>query len=70
MRIKSIAFLQQHGSEAFLNRSFPDLFTNKQQYHNQIKELVEQGKKTNEKILGGYYEAIMNRPNRKNIIEK
>ena len=70
VRRKGIEFIQQHGSYEFLKALIPNLFasTSKQQIPNLIEELVAKGNNFSPSALVSYYEAMMQRPNRTDVL--
>jgi pimeloyl-ACP methyl ester carboxylesterase len=70
-RKKAIDFIKDKGAYAFLKTSTPNLFT--QQYKNnqpeKVNALIDAGKKFTEAPLVQYYEAMIARPDRTNVLK-
>ena len=71
-RTKAIQFIKEHGSLAFLQTSIPGLFTENfiEKHSRVINELVNQSKEFNPLSLIQYYEAMMQRPDRTDMLKK
>lgn len=67
-RKKGIAFIGEHGSEAFLNTSVPTLFAEPLKHETEINTLIEKGSLINSNTLINYNEAMLTRPDRTNIL--
>ena len=69
-RLKSIEFIKTNGAYEFIKATTPNLFaasfTNG--YPDKIQSLVENGKMFVEEVLIRYYEAMINRPDRTDIL--
>lgn len=68
-RKKSISFIKTQGAEPFLKQSFPELFHDKIKNRTTIESLLYHSKTIPLSTLCGYYEAIMQRPNRINSLK-
>lgn len=71
-RQKSISFIKEHSAAEFMKTTIPNLFslsfnTN---HKEQVDELIEQGNQFTAEALIAYYTAMINRPNRSNILQK
>lgn len=60
-RLKSIQFIKEHGSKAFLNTSIPALFFDAQASKSEIQKLLQTGCAINSKALIQYYHAMISR---------
>ncbi len=71
-RIKAIQFIKEHGSFAFLQTSIPGLFTETfaKEHTIVINELINQSKGFNPLSLIQYYEAMMKRPDRTEVLKQ
>jgi pimeloyl-ACP methyl ester carboxylesterase len=71
-RTKAIQFIKEHGSFPFLQTSIPGLFTENfiEKHYMVVNELVNQSKEFNPLSLIQYYEAMMQRPNRTDLLKK
>lgn len=71
-RKKSIEFMQLHGALAFLKTSIPGLFAPSfvKDHPEVIDQLIEKGKRFSAEALVQYYEAMMARPNRTELLNK
>lgn len=69
-RKKSISFIEEHGSQAFLKTSTPGLFYNQQIHQAAINNLISNGITIEKQTLIEYYQAMMNRPDRTAVIQK
>jgi pimeloyl-ACP methyl ester carboxylesterase len=69
-RIKSIDFIGEHGANAFIRQSTPNLFSNqfKKENPETIENLILNNEGFTEKTLISYYEAMMNRPERTAVL--
>ncbi len=69
-RLKAINFIKDNGAYAFIKTTTPNLFaeTFKQAHVEQINSLVENGKRITSISLIRYYQAMINRPDRTNIL--
>ena len=71
-RKKGIEFLRQHGAFEFLKTSTPNLFSpnSKSQIPTSIENFIESLKDFSADALVSYYEAMMKRPDRTDILRK
>lgn len=71
VRLKAIDFIQANGSYAFLKTSTPALFTKAfaEKFPSQVNELINEGKNISSEALIQYYRAMMNRPDRTEILK-
>jgi pimeloyl-ACP methyl ester carboxylesterase len=71
-RRKAIDFIKTKGAFAFLKTSTPGLFTKSfaEKAPEKINELIEDGKKFSNEALVQYYEAMIARPDRTDILKK
>jgi pimeloyl-ACP methyl ester carboxylesterase len=71
MRQKGIQLMEEYGVFPFLKNTTPNLFFNKfKQEHPEIVDaLIEEGKKFTTLALVQYYKAMMNRPNRTEVLK-
>ena len=71
-RRKSIDFIREHDAFEFIKTTIPKLFAEKfnQQHKEQVDELIEQGKQFSKEVLIAYYEAMINRPDRTQVLKK
>lgn len=67
-RRKTIEFVQKNGIEAFLQTMIPNLFA-ENKHQNKINELINDGKRLSAKSLIQYYYAMINRPDRTDILK-
>lgn len=72
VRQKGIKMMEEHGVYPFLKNTTPNLFSEnyKNKYPEKVTELIEQGRKFSKEALIQYYTAMINRPDRTNILEK
>ena len=70
-RLKSIDFIKNNGAAAFLETAIPGLFAPDfvQQHADQVMTLVEKGKHFTADSLVQYYEAMMSRPDRIEVLK-
>jgi pimeloyl-ACP methyl ester carboxylesterase len=70
-RKKGIEFIKQNGAFEFLKTSTPNLFSqnSKEQIPNSIKEFIESLKDLTSQALISYYEAMMKRPDRTEVLK-
>ena len=70
MRGKSIGFIQKHGASEFIKQSAPNLFSDhtKKNHPEMIEELIHKYDNFNPAALVSYYEAMMQRPERMNVL--
>ncbi len=69
-RRKSIDFIKQNGSEAFMKTSTPGLFYDEEKSKEDIQDLLQRAKNFNGEMLIYYYEAMISRKDRTDILEK
>ena len=71
-RKKGIAFIEQHGAFEFLKTSIPNLYAPAFQEKSReiIQEHLEGVRNFSAPVLVKYYEAMMNRPDRTNILNE
>ncbi|MFT3748014.1 MAG: alpha/beta hydrolase [Agriterribacter sp.] len=71
-RRKGVAFIQKHGAHEFLKQSIPNLFGDafKQSHPGQIEQLIEASGNFSKEALVQYYKAMMERPDRIDILKK
>jgi pimeloyl-ACP methyl ester carboxylesterase len=69
-RRKGIAFIQHNGAQAFLKLSAPNLFTDsfKQAMPEEVAALIQRGSQFSEAALIQYYEAMLRRPDRRDVL--
>jgi pimeloyl-ACP methyl ester carboxylesterase len=69
-RRKGIRFIQEHGSYPFLKNSTPSLFSEafKKDRPEAVEALIEKGKYFSKEALIQYYNAMINRPERTDIL--
>jgi pimeloyl-ACP methyl ester carboxylesterase len=68
-RKKSIDFINENGTEAFLKATTPNLFYNQELGKDHIMAIINQNKNTAPKVLVQYYNAMINRPDRTQILK-
>ena len=70
-RKKGIAMIEEYGSYPFIKNTIPNLFSKKFKEENaeKIYELIEAGKSFTAAALQQYYTAMMNRPDRRQILK-
>ncbi|HYC39067.1 MAG TPA: alpha/beta fold hydrolase [Chitinophagaceae bacterium] len=71
-RRKSIEFIRAHGAAAFLETAVPGLFAedSRLKMADVISGLVKSGASFSPEALSGYYEAMMQRPDRTDVLKK
>lgn len=71
-RQKGISFIQQHGAGEFLKTVTPNLFApdSKTKIPELIQDLIEQGNNFTPQSLVSYYQAMMLRPDRTDVLRK
>lgn len=71
-RKKAIDFIKQNGAYEFLKTAIPNLFADesKEKLKTTIQELIEQGQNFSTQSLVSYYEAMIQRPDRTEILKK
>lgn len=72
VRQKGIKFIEEHGVYPFLKKATPNLFSDhyKKQHAEKVSGLIEQGKDFSKEALIQYYTAMMNRPDRSEVLQK
>jgi pimeloyl-ACP methyl ester carboxylesterase len=68
-RKKSIDFIFENGTEAFLKATTPNLFYNQEFRKDDITAIINQNKNTAPKVLIQYYNAMIKRPERTQILK-
>lgn len=70
-RKKGIEFIKQHGGFEFLKTAVPNLFSpnSKSQMANSIESFIQSLKDLKAEALIAYYEAMMKRPDRTNVLK-
>jgi pimeloyl-ACP methyl ester carboxylesterase len=70
-RLKGIGMMEEYGGYAFIKTTTPNLFAApfKAAHPQRIEALVEQGKSFEVKALQQYYTAMMNRPDRTQVLK-
>jgi len=71
-RLKGISMMEEYGGYAFLKNTTPNLFATrfKAAHPEKVEALIEKGKEFSTIALQHYYRAMMNRPDRTNILKK
>lgn len=71
VRIRGIEMIEEYGSYAFLKNTTPNLFGKKfkQEHSEKINALIENGNNFSKQALQNYYRAMMNRPDRTNVLK-
>ena len=69
-RYKSIEFIEQNTAFEFIKATIPNLFAEKfkQEHPAQLAELIEQGRQFSKETLKGYYQSMINRPDRTSVL--
>ena len=67
-RRKAIEFIKADGAYAFLKTSTPNLFTGKE-HLKEMEDIIEEGKKFSTEALIQYYYAMINRPDRTEVLK-
>jgi pimeloyl-ACP methyl ester carboxylesterase len=67
-RLKAIEFVKANGAYAFLKTSTPNLFAGKQ-HLKEMEDMIEDGRNYNPEALIQYYQAMINRPDRTEILK-
>ena len=67
-RRKAIEFIKADGAYAFLKTSTPNLFTGKE-HLKEMEDIIEEGKKFSAEALIQYYYAMINRPDRTEVLK-
>ncbi len=70
LRKKSILFIEEHGSLAFLKTSIPGLFHEPYRYEKEVHSLIEKCANIQGDILIQYYRAIMKRPDYTELLKQ
>jgi pimeloyl-ACP methyl ester carboxylesterase len=70
-RRKNIKFIQSHGSGDFIKQSLPALFSDgfKSRHEKVVNQLIDRYKKFNRDALIAYYEAMIQRPDRTEVLK-
>ena len=68
-RKKAIGFIRQNGPMAFLRTSIPGLFRDPEKSHTEIEGLLKKGESFSGRALIQYYEAMIARPDRTDILK-
>lgn len=70
-RLKGIAMMEEYGGYAFLKNTIPNLFapTFKVAHPEKVAELIEKGRSFSINVLQQYYKAMMNRPDRTQVLK-
>lgn len=70
-RRKSIAFIESHGSAPFIRQSIPNLFADRFRTNNAatVEELIVRYSDFDPRSLVAYYEAMINRPSRTDVLK-
>ncbi len=70
-RRRAISFITEHGAYEFLKTATPKLFSeaSKTAIPGKISELIEKGNNFSAQALVSYYEAMMKRPDRTNVLK-
>lgn len=71
-RKKGISFIQQHGAAKFQEQTIPNLFSDisKQEHPGLVDEIIARFTNFRDESLVHYYEAMMQRPDRTDILKK
>jgi pimeloyl-ACP methyl ester carboxylesterase len=68
-RRKGIKFIQENGAEAFLKTTTPGLFYDAEKSKTDIEATIQKGKSSSAEALVQYYEAMISRPDRTNVLK-
>lgn len=70
-RLKSIEFVKKNGAHEFLKAVIADLFTESfyQKNLDIVEDLIEKSKNFTDEAIIAYYEAMINRPDRTNVLK-
>ncbi|HSN62236.1 MAG TPA: alpha/beta hydrolase [Ferruginibacter sp.] len=68
-RNKAIAFIKENGTQAFLKTSIPGLFMDAEKSKADINALLEKGKQFKPEALIQYYQAMIRRPDRIEVLK-
>lgn len=71
-RKKGVAFIEKHGAHEFLKQAIPNLFAPQflASHQKQVDQLIESASNFTDQALVQYYKAMMERPDRINILKK
>lgn len=71
IREKGIAFMEEHGAQAFLKTSIPNLFAERVKKNNpeKVDALIAQAAHFTKETLQQYYRAMIMRPDRRAVLE-
>ncbi len=71
VRLKAIEFIKANGSYSFLKTSTPALFTKSfvENFPSLVDELIDEGKNIRPEALIQYYEAMIGRPDRTDLLK-
>jgi len=71
-RKKSIQFIKEHGAALFIEQSTPGLFSEnfRKSHPDVVKDLIEKNTNFSAESLVQYYEAMMKRPDRTQIVKE
>lgn len=72
IRRKGIEFINRHGAFEFLKTTIPNLFSqnSREKIPNSIQKLIDKGNNFNPAALVSYYEAMIQRPDRTEMLQK
>jgi pimeloyl-ACP methyl ester carboxylesterase len=72
MRQRAIATIDEYGAYAFLKSTTPNLFGDefRKEHPEKIEAIIERGKNFSTKSLQDYYKAMMQRPDRTDVLKK
>jgi pimeloyl-ACP methyl ester carboxylesterase len=70
-RQRGIEIMDQYGSYSFLKNTVPNLFSSKfkKEHPERVNSLIEDGNKFSKEALQDYYRAMMNRPDRTEVLK-
>lgn len=68
-RRKGIKFIRENGAEAFLKTTTPGLFYDPEKSKADIDATIQKGKSSSADALVQYYEAMISRPDRTNVLK-
>ena len=68
-RQKGIKFIRENGAEAFLKTTTPNLFYDPEKSRADIEATIQKGKSSSADALVQYYEAMISRPDRTNVLK-
>lgn len=71
-RKKSIALFEKGGKDAFIKQMIPTLFAeqNRERFKGEIADITEQALLTENKSMVAFYNAMINRPDRTNVLKE